>query len=1099
MPDDTRHTTENQADRTRLIHRTLVRRAPFWHGYTLRELVPFVIPPLLGVVLLGLPMLPPGSLGPITGGILTAEAALLLLHRRCPGHRRLPTWLFHRVRWGIRSKTASVYGSATRDSTYSNRHGETRQLPRVRKVRAFGVERVDGALVGAIEISPANMALRDADAWDHAAAGLADLVDSSLGFDIQLFVTTESVSDASHLDALARRVGDPDVKRLPMLRALVERTLVRYRDETADFERSTISPETSSESQVATTRTDGHDDRHRRYYAIVAVTDDDIEGTDADRQNPHGWWDRRSIVGRFTTLRAEPSPDDAGLSRQKRRLLEERLAALERGVEEMPRCGADQVSPRALSEVIHDYWTAPGANGLSNGTPSRPAETSNEATRRMTAPKTEERPAALAPAGVSWHRDAATLDDTRHVRTFWIEQFPEHPENGLFERLLLDDELQADLSIHIEPFPTQEARDVVEDWISTRASTRNDGDVFHAADTGDVIDRARHIRTLLRKHETGLYRVGVFIRLSAPSEEVLERRTRTLETILRDAPANCLPKRVVHEPEAGLVTTSPIAVNALGRERCSAMTGSAVGALFPFSSNYLRMEGGIEYGRHGHNASSVRLDPWSLETGHSELVTGTPGAGKTHGAQARALRTLQRHEDVTQIIIDPVGDMRGMARALDATELTVSGTTALNPCALYPTNDEVDGTNGFDPVAAKKEAVFGVIENFLSSRDIDLELHSGVVTYALDRMYAEAAVEPTEPSTHTPENSPTFRDMLAVLDTLAERPEVHDVPTNDGVDSVIANRLSEYAADLAIALQPFREGSTYANLAERTDFELLGGDDRVVYVDLQAAEGTSEGLGQQSFLMQLLLGQVYEEAKQADERVEVIVDEAHYLFADDANLAFLNQIARHQRHAGLRLVLLSQTLQEFYDADVAEEIAGMCPIKIHHREPDLDDVTAERTDLTDDQRWFVKHAAAGSETAGYSEALVRVDEQGEYPLSISTSEVERLLIEESASVEKATCLAHHAANQAKLRLEDLLEEASVQSEICDRASLPPTETVRHLETGLSDETLVEAVARAVDDAAGVSTPSPGDERAPGESCASTTDADTTAPSIDSDD
>ena len=65
--------------------------------------------------------------------------------------------------------------------------------------------------------------------------------------------------------------------------------------------------------------------------------------------------------------------------------------------------------------------------------------------------------------------------------------------------------------------------------------------------------------------------------------------------------------------------------------------------------------------------------------------------------------------------------------------------------------------------------------------------------------------------------------------------------------------------------------------------------------------------------MQLLLSTVYQQAKKTDRNVELAIDEAHYLFEDQANLDFLETAFRHQRHAGLRMVLLSQTAQEFAD------------------------------------------------------------------------------------------------------------------------------------------------------------------------------------------
>jgi len=115
--------------------------------------------------------------------------------------------------------------------------------------------------------------------------------------------------------------------------------------------------------------------------------------------------------------------------------------------------------------------------------------------------------------------------------------------------------------------------------------------------------------------------------------------------------------------------------------------------------------------------------------------------------------------------------------------------------------------------------------------------------------------------------------------------------------------------------------------------------------------------------MQLLLSTVYQQAKKTDRNVELAIDEAHYLFEDQANLDFLETAFRHQRHAGLRMVLLSQTAQEFYETDQAEKILGMCPIKVFHKLPDLDDETADKIGLTREQRQYVRGADAGKGTS----------------------------------------------------------------------------------------------------------------------------------------
>ncbi|MFC6977025.1 VirB4 family type IV secretion system protein [Halomicroarcula sp. GCM10025709] len=667
----------------------------------------------------------------------------------------------------------------------------------------------------------------------------------------------------------------------------------------------------------------------------------------------------------------------------------------------------------------------------------------------------------VSPTAIDWKTDYTVIENETYARTFWIETFPEHPTNGLFERLLLDTDLRADVNIHIDPYESQEAIQVMSEWITSLRMVQEDQGELEAEDISDDINRAKHLRQLVRRNRASLYQAGVFVRVTADSKE--ERtQTNQLETILRDAPANCSVKRTTRRQEQGMVTVSPLGGNELGRGRLSAMTGEALGSMFPFSSNYLRMEDGIEYGTHGHNGSSLLIDPWELETGHSELVTGMPGGGKSHGTQARSIRMMKKRSDVKQVFIDPVAGMRGSAKMLDAKTITVSGETPLNPCEMHPTPKHIlRKSPDMQPVASKKDEVYGVIENFLKSRDIDLEMHSGLITFLIDAIFEQSDIDPDDPSTHTPENSPSMADFLDLIDKIQEDPSLFPGATTESSQK----KIREYANELSVALHPFRQGSTYGNLSEESNLKLIDDNSKAVYLDLQQIEGSGSGLGKQSFIMQLLLSNLYQQAKNMDQKVEIIIDEAHYLFNDAANLAFLNQIARHQRHAGLRLVMLSQTLQEFYDEGVAEEIAGMCPIMVHHREPDLGEKTANRAGLTNEQQHYINTAEAGKESIGqgqgYSQALVRVDEYGDYPLTIRTSWEEKRVIDlDDHGRDALAALVDKQPEQIK-EFEQFVYAHGLRHELTERFGLEPQQAEKVL-SGLSQEELMDSVRVALE-------------------------------------
>ncbi|QIO25256.1 VirB4 family type IV secretion system protein [Haloarcula sp. JP-L23] len=1044
---------------TNIVHDDLGGTTEFWGQYTFGELLLFILPVFGWLVFLGMPFVPSGFLVPATGLLIATELFLLGLHKARPRYYRLTEWLAVRLRWAIK-KPEYLFDDGAQD---------TRAVTRVDRVLPHGIKRVDGAHLGAVRVTPANMALQDGEQWQQAVRSLTDLANSLEG-ETDLYVTTREVDQSDHIRAHQERLSDPDTNRLPILRGLLMEWVNRYT--------------TDDDEPVAGT------EMEREYYIIVSVTDEDIDAIDRESASLLHTLAEVPAVGRLAEAVASDGLTQSERETYKAKKLKDRVTSTTRAVNSLYRCSGNPVSPLQLAKLTKEYWACESqsfgalaeTSGISPLHYTRGQDTATQDLDRedlqegvpefedvdtdavppaFTQPSQEQQ-SLLAPAAIDWHEDYTVLDSETFARTFWIETFPEHPTNGMLERLLLDTDLKADVSIHIDPYESQDAVEVISEWVSSLRVLQEDVGELDSEDLQHDIQRAKYIRQAVRRNHTSLYQAGVFIRVTADSKEDLRQQTTQLETLLRDSPANCSIKRATRRQEQGLVTVSPIGGNELGRNRLSSMTGEALGSLFPFSSNYLRMVDGIQYGTHDHNDSTVLIDPWELETGHSELVTGMPGGGKTHGTQARALRMLKKRSDVKQVYIDPVGDMRGNAQVLDAKTITISGDTPLNPCEMHPTPEHVlEQSPDMEPVRAKIDEVYGVIMNFLASRDIDLDMHSGLITFLIQTVFEESAIERDDPSTHTPENSPTMQDILDLIDEIQANPERFPGAETESAKQTIR----EYADELSVALQPFRKGSTYGNLAEESNLNLIDSDSKGVYLDLQQVEGSGEGLGKQSFIMQLLLSTLYQQAKNMETKVEVIIDEAHYLFADDANLAFLNQIARHQRHAGIRLVMLSQTLKEFYDGDAAEEIAGMCPIMVHHREPSLDVETAQRAGLTSEQQHYVNNAQAGKESVGngqgYSEALVRVDEQGDYPVQIRTSWEEKRVIDLDTTVDDPLeVLIENRPEQVEAFDEFLTHEAMV-SDLTKQHGLT-RDQAETLLSGVSDAELLDALSVALD-------------------------------------
>ncbi|WP_254533959.1 VirB4 family type IV secretion system protein [Natrinema gelatinilyticum] len=1055
----------------RKIHQSLGGTTAFFRGYTIGELMLFLT--VAFVTVIAATFVPAALTIPILGLGIVLTTLLFLLHKVKPNYLWLTEWLVARLNWAIKNKE---YTHGDEDSN------EIRYLTRLQRVYPHAVERTDGALVGAMKVEPANMALENDDAWAKAVQSLSEFANSTLDFPVKVYITSREVDADDVVRAHRDRLGDADVRSRPVLKRLLEEYVGANTTDNGDLDSTTTTI--------------------REYYLITAVTDDDIGQFDETGDSVLAYLAGVPIIGRLFERFQSDGLSEAEREQLKEERLESRLTQLRRGGSSLYRCSISPVDASDLARLTKEYWTcqpeeyddftkalgtlpvvsremgndgavtldSTGYDGSQTNSSKSPEDTDDrDADDGHSIPAEDQLPepstmhqSVIAPSTVDWETTYAVINDETYVRTFWIEQFPEEPSDGLLERLLLETDLQTDISIHLDPFDSQSAQDMMADWISDLKINQHDSHSLKAEDLQEDIDQAKYMRSLVRANKASFYRSGVFIRLAADSEHALDNQTTRLRSIIKDAPANCTLKVASRWQERGLATVSPLGTNELGRDRMSTLTNQAIGAMFPFSSNYLMMDEGIEYGYHGHNGSPIRIDPWDLETGHSELVVGMPGAGKTFGGIMRHLRMMKRRNDTMLVLVDPVGGFRGIADALNAKTITVGGETKLNPLEIRETPQHVlESTDGVSPLSAKKDEVAAVLENFLDARDIDLGAETGVLSYVIDEVYRQAGIVEDDVSTHTPANSPTMQDVHRILCGIAENPDEHNI-----ADSASAReRAARYADELAIAFQPFREGGAYENLSHRSEIDILEGDNKVVYIDLGQIEGSASGIDRQTFLMQLLLSTIYQQAKNTDRNVELAIDEAHYLFEDQANLDFLETAFRHQRHAGLRMVLLSQTAQEFYETDQAEKIIGMCPIKVFHKLPDLDDGTADKIGLTEEQRRYVRSADAGKEDLGYSQSLVRVEEHGTYPLHVIADEFEtrvieyepadRTFIEQSISDEPAELLA----------FEEFVEREARKNALATRFDLTTAEAQDVLEGELSKEEVLEAVVdQALEDA-----------------------------------
>src|SRR5699024_7939226 len=129
-----------------------------------------------------------------------------------------------------------------------------------------------------------------------------------------------------------------------------------------------------------------------------------------------------------------------------------------------------------------------------------------------------------------------------------------------------------------------------------------------------------------------------------------------------------------------------------------------------------------------------------------------------------------------------------------------------------------------------------------------------------------------------------------------------------------------------------------------------------LYLDLQQYDSDREAGG---LMMQLLISQVYEQAKTSAHPTVTAFDEAHYMFSNTADLRFLRQIVRHSRHYDLSMIFSTQQMGDFFEEredegetvkESAKDIIDNTSMTFFHYLKEMNETWGEAFDLTDAQQ-----------------------------------------------------------------------------------------------------------------------------------------------------
>jgi hypothetical protein len=358
-------------------------------------------------------------------------------------------------------------------------------------------------------------------------------------------------------------------------------------------------------------------------------------------------------------------------------------------------------------------------------------------------------------------------------------------------------------------------------------------------------------------------------------------------------------------------------------------------ALFPFVDETVLEPTGVLVGLSLANASPVFLDRWG-HASHSWALFGTTGAGKTFAAALTLLRTRWLRPETQLILLDPLGEYGGLARALGGVVLRpgVGGPDRMNP--LDPGTTDGDRPEKAVRVGAMLRALFP------SLRDEE----AAMLDTAIRRLYASDGP------------APTFEELIGEV-----------------------GRSGPAGGRLPTLLEVFRTGS----LGPLNGPTTVSTDAATVAVDLSGVPDD-----QMPFHLTYVLDWAYGRLRSRPGPKLILLDEAHLLARYDASADFLDRLVRHMRHFEAGLLLLTQNPDDFLARPSGRSLLRNLYATAFLRLPEVSAPAREFFSLSASEAEWLPKARLPRE-AGYSEALWRVGEW-HLPLAVvaSTPEFEFL-------------------------------------------------------------------------------------------------------------
>lgn len=606
------------------------------------------------------------------------------------------------------------------------------------------------------------------------------------------------------------------------------------------------------------------------------------------------------------------------------------------------------------------------------------------------------------------------------LRTLYVAGLPPNPKPRLLHDITSHSSANVEFNMRVEPIDpdivNKRVNREIRDAQINRMNAKDSGRLGQLQDATKNLKRLLRVKKALDDDAEEIFRAGIYVTIRHEDKGKCKRAAKDIRRRMRQR--SVVMKEVHWRADKALRQTAPIPENALGPGYMTVMTGSAVGTLYPFTTNTILEEEGILYGWNAKNQDPVKVDRWGRRNGYNMVVTGDIGAGKSYGISLFDTREYINNKDLITIIVDPRDAFGDLCDERQGDRIVVGGDTYFNPLEITRTPDhivrEVDDLSPYNQNKKSKLAFFTAYFTREESMEGLGTLQYTILEEAIDEAYRRAGIFPNDYASHD-NPSPTIPDLKDVLRYIEDNPE--DFIGRDETERTIDN-YEDAANFLRTALEPFtpddycdlhpeeddsvsesmrhrcddcQMGGTYAHLSKRSNFSIE--ESNFIYIDLQQYENDRD-LG---IMMKLVWDAIYNRTKNSKGHVHTVIDEFHTILNNEYDLEWLENEYRHSRHFDNAITAMSQRSEDFSSHPMAETVVELSSMSLSFKNENLSYENGKKLGFDRKNHVdFIRQCKPGDKERGWGHALLKVGDQQPVPIRVQALPAEMKLIDREA-------------------------------------------------------------------------------------------------------